>query len=112
MGPFRSAGSIFASLALATCNRMHPVASAKDEASAPIRELRESRIEALVCAGRPDCHLESVVDGGKSGQGLFVAMVRVPLKDGWTAPCTSHDLWLGTAIGKDVSVVRRLVQPC
>jgi hypothetical protein len=117
MRPLRSAVLIVASLILDSCNRTLPVASAKDEAAAPIRESRESResrIEALVCGGRPDCHLESVVDGGKShqGTGIFVAMVSVPLKIGSNAWCTSSDLWLGSIVGDDVSAVHRLAQPC
>src|SRR5580658_3427057 len=127
MLPLRPKVLVVLSLAFVACNRTHPAVSAKDEASAPSRESggsgasressesRESRIEAVVCAGRADCHLESVVDGGKSRQGgrLFVAMVRVPLSFGGDADsCPSSDLWLGSIVGEDVSTVRRLAQPC
>jgi hypothetical protein len=127
MLPLRPKVLVVLSLAFVACNRTHPAVSAKDEASAPSRESggsgasressesRESRIEAVVCAGRTDCHLENVVDGGKSRQGasLFAAMVRVPKSFVVVAgSCPSSDLWLVSVLGEDVSVVRRLAQPC
>lgn len=116
---------VFASLAFPACNPTHPVAAPKDGASvarcepiAPSRgvhESRESRIQALVCAGRPDCHLEKVVDAGTSlrGAALFVALVRVP-SIGWggSPGCTLGDLWLGSVVGETMSAVRRLEQRC
>jgi hypothetical protein len=103
---------VFLALAFMACHRAPSIASARAEASAPSRELR---IEAVVCAGRPDCHLESVVEGGQSQQGaeLFVAMVGLPKTQ--TAAhrnCTPHDVWLGSALGQEVTAVHRLAQDC
>src|ERR1700689_1868117 len=83
-----------------TCNRTAGVASASAKPAAPNRD---SRIEAVVCVGRPHCHLESLLDGGKSQQGadLYVAMVRMPGEDHGTI-CTHRDAWVVAAEREDV----------
>jgi len=75
---------------------------------------RDSRIEAVVCSGRPGCHLEDVVAGGKSREGadLFVAMVTLQETTKLNEPCTPHDVWLITAAGSDMKASHRLVQTC
>jgi|HubBroStandDraft_5_1064220.scaffolds.fasta_scaffold109363_2 hypothetical protein len=93
-----------------TCNRAAGVASANDKAPAPNRD---SRIEALVCAGRPDCRLESLLDGGRSQQGaeLYVAMVQMP-SDDYGTMCTLRDAWVVSAVRDDVRSVHRIFQQC
>lgn len=104
-------------LGCATCSRPDAVASAggRDAAvssnDAAPDPSRESRIAAAVCAGRHDCKIEEVVNGGKSRQGadLYVAMARVP-DDSYSSHDLSHDVWLVSAVGQDVRAVHRLKQ--
>ncbi len=110
MRPRNLTAHVLAILACVTCHRAGGVALAKDNAPAPNRD---TRIEAVVCAGRPACQLESVVDGGKShlGAELYVAMVHLP---GETpgARCTSHDAWLVSEEGHEMRAVHRIQQLC
>ncbi len=116
----RALGAYLAAiLGWATCSRPDAVASAggRDAAvssnDAAPDPSRESRIEAAVCAGRHDCKLVELVNGGKSHQGadLYVAMARVP-DDSSATHCLSHDVWLVSAVGQDTRAVHRLEQEC
>src|SRR5271154_461051 len=91
--------------ATASAKGLDAPASARDAAPAPSRE---SRIEAALCAGRHDCKIEKVVDGGKSHQGaeLYVAMARVAAERAGTLDIT-HDVWLVSELGQEVRAVHR-----
>ncbi len=92
-----------------------PPASWEGAEPKPLTPSEASRFEALLCGGRDDCKLDQVIDGGKSRDGaeLFVAMVRMPQVSypGFN-PCTSHNVWLLSAVDQKLSVVHRLAQTC
>jgi|HubBroStandDraft_1064217.scaffolds.fasta_scaffold63258_2 hypothetical protein len=92
------------------CGHARPLAFAEGGSATPSHD---ARIEAAVCAGRPQCHLETAIDAGDSPsgrKGLFVAVVRVP--SSVEPPCDSYDVWSGAFEGLSAMPLQRLVHGC